>query len=179
MKIIRFESIDSTNTYALKNCDDLEHKTIIVADRQTMGRGRFNRKWISDVEGNIYMSIVLKPKIYSSLNEFLQNITIRMAEIVVEVLDQYLVEKNIKSSIKYPNDVLVNGEKIAGILAEAKTFKNKLKVCVIGVGINLNQQKDLLRELDQPATSLNLVLDRPIDTQEFFFKLVDACEKLC
>ena len=61
-KIIHFETIDSTNTYGLSNFENLQDKTVIIADEQTKGRGRFDRIWVSENYDNIYLSFILKPE---------------------------------------------------------------------------------------------------------------------
>lgn len=160
--ILHFPEIHSTNSYAMENLADLQDRLIIIADKQTMGRGRFDRKWISDKVGNVYLSIVLK-------DIALTNLTPYLAETVCNVLQTY----GIKPQIKEPNDVMVDGKKICGILAQASTQANYLKGMVIGVGVNLNLNDDDLEKIDQPAISLNLLLGKPVNRDDFIEKLLD------
>jgi BirA family biotin operon repressor/biotin-[acetyl-CoA-carboxylase] ligase len=83
------------------------------------------------------------------------------------------IQKEICVSIKAPNDVLVNGKKVAGILAESITKGNKLKGIVLGIGINLNSAAENLQTIDQPATSVSLELGQKINKQEFMQKLIE------
>ena len=163
-----FEELDSTNTYAMKNLHHLNDRQIILASKQTAGRGRLQRKWVSDVVGNIYMSIILKP--HHSINNDLplSNITQYMSVVLAELIKEY----GILPQIKWPNDVLVDGAKIAGILSEASIQGSTLKGFVLGIGVNLNCSQADLESIDQKATSLNLLLNKPIDRDSFAHKLV-------
>lgn len=146
----------------MENLANLPHKQVIIADIQTHGRGQFDRKWISDVIGNVYMSAVLK-------DLPLANYTPHMAEAICIVLECY----DVTPTIKEPNDVMVNNKKIAGILSQSSTRGNKLNGIVIGVGVNLNLTQENLKRIDQPATSLNLLLNQPVDREKFTYKLID------
>lgn len=167
MKMIFFETIDSTNTYAKSNIDDLEDKSVIYTNFQTRGKGRFDRTWINLGSENIYMTIILKPskkfeQNYSNLTQYLSLCLCRLLE-----------EFNIYPKIKWPNDVLVNGKKISGILAEAVFKGQKLKGIVLGIGVNLNANSKEVSNIDRPATSLNLELGKNIDKPEFMKKLLE------
>ena len=166
-QFIKLNVVDSTNSYALKNLSSLEDRQIIVADRQTSGRGRLNRIWKSDSDGNVYMSIILKPS--GAGGNKLLNIPQYMSIIICRLLENY----GVKAEIKWPNDVLVGGQKISGILSEASTRGMTLRGVVLGVGINLNNTEEYLSEIDQPATSLNLLLNMPVDRDLFTEQLVE------
>ncbi len=162
---IHFEELDSTITYLKNNRADLPHGTAVYADRQTAGRGRFNRKWVSQ-EGGLYLSILLKPKD----TRFLANLTQLMAVSVCHALE----ELGADPKIKWPNDVQVNAQKICGILSEAVTEKGRLEAVVVGAGVNVAQEG--LDKIDQPATSLkelgiNTTKERVLDlVLEFFWR---------
>lgn len=143
MQILRFDVLDSTNAYAKRNCSLLADQTVIIARQQTAGRGRLDRKWISQ-EGGLYFSLLLKPQ----KTDFLPNLTQLMALCVCESLRGLGAE----SHLKWPNDVLVNSQKICGILSEALFTKNGFVGLVLGVGVNIAQQD--LDHVGQPATSL-------------------------
>ena len=145
-KILRFDQLDSTNTYAKRNCSLIADQTIIVAKTQTAGRGRLQRKWLSD-QGGLYFSIVLKPQQIC----FLPNLTQLMALAVCQTVCTY----GVPACLKWPNDVLVNGQKICGILSEAVVSKQGVDALILGVGINIGQT-DLTRA-GQPAVSLALL----------------------
>ncbi len=163
--IINFDTIDSTNTYALEHFENLEDKTVITALSQTKGRGRFNRVWVSENRENIYLSIVLKP----TKKDFLPNITQYMSVCCAGVIETY----NVKAQIKYPNDVLVDNKKICGILCESYLKNNIIQGVVLGIGVNLNMPQSVLNTIDRPAVSLNIITGKNINRQEFFNKLVN------
>lgn len=166
---IGFDEIPSTNSYALENIKDLNDKSVIFAQKQTCARGRFNRKWVSDNCENLYFSIVLKPDKNLQTKLPLANLTQYMSVIICEVLELYKV----KPQIKWPNDVLIDGKKIAGILAESSIKGGELNGIVIGVGINLNSTPQELLKIDQKATSLNLETNKKIDKELFLREIID------
>jgi BirA family biotin operon repressor/biotin-[acetyl-CoA-carboxylase] ligase len=160
---IGFEEISSTNTYALENIENLNDKSVIFTEKQTQGRGRFDRVWVSDNSGNLYFSVVLKPADVIDNKLPLANLTQYMSLILCQVLDSY----GVKAQIKWPNDVLVGGKKIAGILAETSIKGAALKGLVLGVGVNLNSSREEIDSINQPATSLNLESNQHIDKKVF------------
>ncbi|MFA6989412.1 MAG: biotin--[acetyl-CoA-carboxylase] ligase [Candidatus Gastranaerophilaceae bacterium] len=168
-----FKELESTNTYGMKNLSTLNDMDIIIASKQTGGRGQFDRKWVSNKNNNVYMSIVLKPFRHAELDSAsfpLTNFSQYMSVVICRVLADY----GINAKIKWPNDVLVNGKKIAGILCESSIQGKKLKGIVIGIGINLNLEQDDIENIDQPATALNLLVKKPVDKDLFIDGLV--CE---
>ena len=168
MKIIGLEETDSTNNYAKINIDTLADRTVIHAKRQTSGRGRLNRKWVDLGEGNLFMSLVLKPS--NSFNEIYPNITQYLSVVLCNVLEFY----GVKPQIKWPNDVLIDGKKIAGILSETVMQGSQFKGLVLGIGVNLNaKQADVDSIPDKIVTSLNLELKTDINLEEFRNKLTD------
>lgn len=167
MNIIYFEKLDSTNTYAKLHIDDLADKDVISTEIQTNGHGRFERKWVDLGSGNIYMTIVLKPSekissIYASLTQYLSI-----------CLCEELEERGLSPQIKWPNDMLLNGKKVCGILAESSIKSGKLKGIALGIGINLNATEINLAQIDRPATSLNLETNKHINKNEFMKKLLE------
>lgn len=168
MREIRLEEIDSTNNYAKLNLDNLADKTVIYAVRQTSGRGRLSRSWVDLGEGNLFMTIVLKPS--GTFDEKYSNLTQYLSVCLCKILESY----GIKPAIKWPNDVLVDGKKIAGILSESiMQASGSLKGIVLGIGVNLNvKNKDIQLIPDKLATALNCEIDRVVDVDVFREKLL-------
>lgn len=168
MGIIFFKKLDSTNTYAKENYKGLKHKDVILAETQTKGRGRYERKWVSN-KGGLYFSIILKPKTIDIKNA--PNLTQAISIAICKTLEKY----DIKPQIKWPNDILIKNKKAVGILSETIFDKNKLKAIVLGVGINIEQKN--INKIDKPATSLKiqgLKIDKNLLLQEIlseFFKI--------
>ena len=144
MKIFGFNTLPSTNTYAVENFDNFENQDIIMAETQTAGKGRKGRKWSSET-GGLYFTLILKPSEIKT--EQISPLTQIMAIAVCKAV------KNLgaKVYLKWPNDVLFDGKKFCGILSEAVTKDNIFKGLVIGVGVNI-EQKVIIS--DKPFTTL-------------------------
>jgi len=156
--ILRFDSIGSTNTEALNQArQGADEGLCVVARRQTAGRGRHGREWISDANAGLYFSIVLRPQIE---NKFLPLITLLTAVAVSDVLGKLY---GIATDIKWANDVHVGGKKICGILAEMTETTRGLAI-VVGIGINL-KSSNLPRELRETATSIEQETDQTPDAE--------------
>jgi len=150
MDIIRkhFTTIDSTNTWAKQNAERLEHDkvTLITADEQTAGRGRFKRSWESPPGLNIYATFcIFMEKHRMDIGNLPQVLSISATK-VLQVLGFH-------SKLKWPNDVMISGKKAAGILCETTPLSDHLCV-VLGIGLNVNMPKEILIKIDRPATSL-------------------------
>lgn len=137
------EETDSTNSDAKRNCN-MEEGTVFLAERQTAGRGRSGRKWESESGLGIWMSILLKP---SAGTENVSSITLVAGLAICRVFRKLGVD----AYIKWPNDIVVNGKKICGILVESLISGNEISV-VAGIGINANHSS-FEEELKDKATS--------------------------
>lgn len=168
--IIELKEIESTNSYAKDNLASLQNGSVVVAQKQSAGRGRFDRKWISDETSNIYMSIVLKPEEAFNNQYPYQNLTQYLSVVVCRVLES---EYKISPTIKWPNDILINCAKLSGILCEAKMQNNTDNALILGLGLNANIKQETLNSIEQKATSLNIILDREIDTNHLISLIID------
>ncbi len=168
MNIISFEKLDSTNTFAKQNLQNLADRTVVSADFQTNGYGRFERLWIDLGTENIYMTFVLKP------SDCLEAEHANLTQYLSVILCQQLEKLGLEPHIKWPNDVLLGGKKVCGILAETVMKNGKLRGIVLGIGVNLNASENNLNLIDRPATSVNLELGHAVDKQVFIKMLVDS-----
>lgn len=151
-------TIDSTNTYAMKQivAKMAEHGTVFFAHEQTAGKGQKDKKWLSETGSNIVISIVIKA---SELKTHLQFYISTVAALAtIDLLKKYTQEK---LSIKWPNDIYINDNKAAGILIENKLMGNIWQWCVVGIGININQQA--FDETIPNATSLSVETNKHYD----------------
>ena len=167
MHTIHLKEIDSTNRYAKSNLDSLEDRTVVHASRQTTGRGRLQRSWVDLGEGNLFLTFVLKPS--NSFNEIFSNLTQYLSVVLCQVLEEY----GLAPQIKWPNDVLINGKKIAGILSETVMQGNNFKGLALGIGVNLNSDFNSLETIDKAATSLNLEINEKVDLETFRTRLIN------
>lgn len=156
MKLIFLEKVDSTNEY-LKRVDFC-HGLCVVAKKQTGGKGRRGKKWISEEEKGLYVSFMfspINPKIAS-----LSSLAFGVAVInTLKGLDD-------RFYLKWPNDIYINGKKVSGILPELLSDR-----LIAGIGINLSYSEEELLSLDVPATSL-LVEGISFDRQKLLEKLI-------
>ena len=166
--IVTLEEVHSTNSYALEFLSSFEDKTVVFTTRQSLGRGRYDRKWICDDTENLYMSIVLKPEINNDYP--FPNLTQYLSVSVCKVLEK---EFNIHPNIKWPNDILVNGAKISGILAETGMLNNQISGVVIGLGLNVNLKQKTLDTIDQNATSIAVLKNQNYDCEKIARMICD------
>ena len=170
MKIHHFETIESTHKYLKENFMNYEDGTVIIADYQTDGIGTHSRTWYSSKK-NITMSILYKPT--CSIDK-LDNLTIEIATSIQSMIwDMY----KIKLDIKYPNDLYLNGKKIAGILTTTNTIGEKINYLIISIGFNVNET-DFPEELEEIATSLKKELGSEFDKEELIKRIIEKIEKL-
>ncbi len=151
MEYIKLSSINSTNTYAKENAKSFDKEiTVIQADIQKQGRGRCDRTFISDNNEGAWFSVVIKPK-----STVISAETVLMMPVLAAAAAASSIESlyNIKSGIKWPNDILINGRKVCGILCESKIIGDIASLIVIGIGINVNQ-KAIHPDILTTATSL-------------------------
>lgn len=157
-KIIWLEEVDSTNDYAKNLVEKGEAEgTLVIVRKQTQGRGREDRKWISP-EGGLYLSFILRPAF--PVKE-LTLITLLSAVAVAEAIEEIT---SLKCQVKWPNDLLLQGKKVCGILTESKVVGEAVEYVVVGIGINVNNSiEELSTGLLYPATSLREKLGYEIE----------------
>lgn len=169
--VIYFPKTDSTNLRAKTAGEQGSlHGTLFVADQQTAGRGRRGRRWESPVGENVYMTLLLRPKISPDKAAML---TLVMALSVAEGLWQAC---QVRAEIKWPNDLVVNGRKICGILTEMIAEVDYIHYVVIGIGINVNQ-REFPGDLKGTATSLRNETGRQIVRGEMIVRILERFEK--
>jgi BirA family biotin operon repressor/biotin-[acetyl-CoA-carboxylase] ligase len=163
-KIFFSREVGSTNDWAkelaLIGADD---GSVVVAETQTAGRGRLDRGWVSP-RGGLWLSVIFRPKVKPAEAVGLVFVAgLAVAEVLRELY-------GLEVETKWPNDVLVDGRKVCGILSEMSTIGEKVNYAIIGVGVNANfdVKKALPRELWENATSLESVLGRRISLEDLF-----------
>lgn len=145
--IIHFDTIGSTNDYGKEIAGKEIEGTVIISEEQTKGKGRLGRNWHSKAGEGIWMSIILKPDMTPYKAPF---ITLIAGASIVKALN----ELGIEASIKWPNDIIVNGRKICGILTELSAEIERINHIVLGMGINVKTM-DFSPEISDIATSLS------------------------
>ncbi len=163
-RIELFDSLPSTNREAVQLAQaDVEHGTVVIAERQTAGRGRLSRTWFSPPGGNLYCSIILKAAHSPERpTEWLSWLPLVSALAAAEAIEQV---SPIRISVKWPNDLLISERKAGGILCESGTGTRSDPFQIIGIGINVNgDEEDWPIDLRGSATSIwqerKMVIDR-------------------
>lgn len=142
---------------------------VVLAERQTRGRGRFSREWVSQPGQNLSLSIVLRPTL-----ERLRALNMAAS---VALVDAIRAATGLAATVKWPNDVRVDGRKVAGILIEARTTSSSPGYAVLGVGLNVNHDPTPSLPPPAEATSLAAALGRPVDrlaVLQAFLRSLDA-----
>ncbi len=170
-KLLVFKNLDSTNLTAKDLArDGAEEGTVILAQKQRKGRGRFDRIWQSP-KGGVYVSLILRPHINP---EKVSLLPIGAALVVAKTIESY----GLHPTIKWPNDVRVNGKKIAGILLESEIKGDTLNYVIVGIGVNVNIDSRLLSaDIRLRSTSLKSEIGTTVEFFDFlrrFFREFDA-----
>lgn len=171
--IYYYHQIESTNIEAHSLAlDGALEGTVVLADSQWGGKGRFQRSWHSPPSANIYTSIILRPQIpLSSASQ----IPILAGVAVAETLHQYCPGR---IQLKWPNDVLIGEKKISGILSQAKMTAKHLDFIILGIGINVNMNHGhFSEEIRETATSLTMEAGREISRQDVLISLYENLGK--
>jgi BirA family biotin operon repressor/biotin-[acetyl-CoA-carboxylase] ligase len=165
-----YPSLPSTNDVAkTRSQEGAKEGMVIVAEEQTAGRGRIKRRWLSP-RGGIALSIILYPPL-----DYLSSLIMVASLAVAGSIERVT---GLKAQIKWPNDVLVNGKKVCGILVESDVRGNKVDYAVIGIGINVNLKLSEFPQIAPMATSLSQELGRDVSRREIVRSLLTEAERL-
>lgn len=159
-EIYYFPELKSTNIIAkekaLHRSEGINEGTVIIAERQSAGKGRLGRKWFSPA-GGIWLSIILYPQLSPS---YISRITLMTAVAAVKAIK---ICTQIKSQIKWPNDILINEKKVCGILTEMSAELDIINWVVVGIGVNVNiKQQEFPEDIRERTTSLKEVLGKKV-----------------
>ena len=170
-RTVYFDATDSTNIQARRLAEaHAPHGTLVVSDRQDGGKGRRGRSWASPSGVGIWMSLILRPEIAPSSASML---TLAAALAVREGIQE---ETGLSPLIKWPNDLVLNGKKICGILTEMSTELMEIQYVITGIGINVNQ-REFPSEIRDTATSLSLEAGRCFRRSSLIAAILKAFEK--
>jgi len=165
------ETIESTQLRAKELAKEkIPNGTIVMAGMQTNGIGTHGRKWLTDKDKNILMTMILFPECKI---EKLEGLTIMIANTLKEVIyDLYKIEAH----VKIPNDLMLNSKKIAGILTETKVENEIVKTLFVGIGMNVNQEK-FPEEIENIATSLKNEIGEEFDKEQLVSEFLSRFER--
>jgi BirA family biotin operon repressor/biotin-[acetyl-CoA-carboxylase] ligase len=165
-----FPQVGSTNDLALVWArEDAPDWSLVVADAQTAGRGRGQRRWVTESGGGLAMSLVLRPS-QAEVDFFT-----RFTALAGLGLTQALSGLGLSAQIKWPNDILIASKKIAGVLVEADWESDRVEAVVIGLGVNVTPQAVPPKEsLRYPATAVEILLRTPVDRWALLAEIIRA-----
>ena len=170
-----YQELGSTNQVA----DDLAFQgappfSLVVADSQTTGKGRYGRSWVTQPGKALAFSLILDPEPSLIENNQLEKISGLGALAVAETLSETLA---LDAEIKWPNDVLVNGKKVAGVLVDINWSGTDLKAVVLGIGINVSEGSVPDSPLNYPASSLEELAGKKISRLDLLFEVIQSLLK--
>ena len=160
-----FSQIPSTNRWLRENASKCTPGTLVLANAQESGRGRFDRVWRSPEDRNLYMSLLLQPDNIPMLS------WPHLTQVAAITLAQFYVELGVDAYVKWPNDILWNKHKMCGILSE-RTSRNAGFALVLGIGININSTEEDFTGLDRLAASLSMALGFRINREVFLSEFI-------
>ncbi|OPY73772.1 MAG: Bifunctional ligase/repressor BirA [Syntrophorhabdus sp. PtaU1.Bin002] len=172
-KIIYKDNLDSTNSFAFKLALGGEPEgTCIIAETQKSGKGRLGRKWFSPAGKNLYMSVLLRPRIPPSA---VYPITFLSSLAVYDTVETLV---HVRPILKWPNDVLIAGRKVCGTLLELSTEADMVRFVIVGIGLNINMKEDETEEeIRQKATSFLMEARKSFERTAVCGILLDNLER--
>jgi len=171
--IHHFQTIDSTNSkayqLALEGADEGE---VVLSESQEKGRGRLGRQWFSPPCLNLYLSVILRPKIPLHQAPL---ITLMAAVATTDAIRKF---SELLPQIKWPNDILLRGRKVAGLLNEIHSEMDRIHFVILGIGVNLNMdEKNVSEEIQSIATSLRIEMGETVSRKAFLQSLLLELER--
>ena len=162
-----YRYVESTSSTQLLLPVEAPEGSVVVAGEQTAGRGRLGRRWLAPAGTSLLCSIQLRPRIESARLPELTGVAARACAEAIEAVT------GLSPEVKHPNDLLLGGRKVAGVLAEAREDR-----VVLGIGINVNvAEADLPTEIDLPATSLLMESGQETDRAELLVEVLERLER--
>jgi BirA family biotin operon repressor/biotin-[acetyl-CoA-carboxylase] ligase len=169
-RLILFKRLKSTNTWAMENLNSCRHGDVICTVYQTKGRGRLSRSWVTPKGKCLTLSIVL--------NEFrADQMKPILGQVMALTVARLLENEKIPVRLKWPNDILVNGRKIAGILSESD-FDNHMVILGVGINVNLDPNEVSSLPFERPITSMMMETGLPFDLEEIRKRFTEEAESI-
>ena len=170
-RVVYYETVGSTNDIAKQLAEAGEPEgTVVIADEQTAGRGRMARTWIAPARSSILMSLILRPALTP-----LQLARATMA-VALGACDAIVAETQLDARLKWPNDILLNGKKCAGILAEANILDDQVQYVIVGLGVNVNFSAKSVESIPPDAATIADELGRSFPRIQLVQSILRAVE---
>lgn len=165
------DEVESTNSYLMDKQNNIrESGTVVLAEKQTSGKGRKDREWLSQKDQNLTFSVLLtgNKKLLKKLNMINFAAALAVANSIENLFP-------LKTEVTWPNDVLVNGKKVSGILIESSSQGSKIDRVVVGIGVNVNQNV-FQGKFNLTPTSIRNEIDRTIDRERLLAEILNIFE---
>jgi BirA family biotin operon repressor/biotin-[acetyl-CoA-carboxylase] ligase len=168
-----FSEISSTNTHARALAENgAGEGEIVIADAQSAGRGRLGRRWSSPPYANLYFSIILRPKLAPA---HVPQTTLMAAVALADTVAAFIPGL---PTIKWPNDIMLDGKKLAGILTEVSCDAERVNYVILGIGVNLNYPREMMPdEVRERATSVFESTQKTVSRESFLKGLIHALDR--
>ncbi|MEE9190453.1 MAG: biotin--[acetyl-CoA-carboxylase] ligase [Candidatus Neomarinimicrobiota bacterium] len=169
--ILPFDELDSTNSQALRlHRSNITNGLVIVTDKQTGGRGRRGNNWHSTPGKSLTFSVIIFPDV-PLINSGLLSLLAGVA--VAETMEKY----DIEAKLKWPNDIIIFDKKIGGLLCETRVVQNQVDTFVIGIGLNINEDRiDFPETIVNSATSVKIILNKIVQRESVLIHLLSQLE---
>ena len=171
--IHHFQTLDSTNSKAYQLAlNGAEEGEVVISESQEKGRGRLGRQWFSPPYLNLYLSVILRPKISPHQASL---ITLMAAVATADAIEKF---SGLRPLIKWPNDILLRDRKVAGLLNEIHSETDRIHFVILGIGVNLNMDEKMFsKEIRTVATSLKREMGQTVSRKAFLQSLLQELEK--
>ncbi len=168
-----FHEIDSTNNHARRLAQQgAPEGEVVIAEQQAQGRGRLGRSWVSPPYVNLYFSVILRPAL---LPIHAPQITLAAAVALADAVAAFVPRPPV---IKWPNDILIDGQKLAGVLTESSCNSERIEFVILGIGVNVNFPRSLMvDEIRERATSLMEIGQKSVSREAFFRRLIQDLDR--
>ncbi len=168
-----FAEIDSTNAYARRLAEQgAGEGAVIIAEAQTRGRGRLGRSWVSPPFVNLYFSVILRPRLPPV---HAPQLTLMAAVALADTIASFI---GTPPAIKWPNDILVGGKKLAGVLTESSCDSERIEFVILGIGVNLNYPVASMPEvIRERATSIVSLTQKNVSREAFVRRLIQDLDR--
>ncbi|MEO5367072.1 MAG: biotin--[acetyl-CoA-carboxylase] ligase [Magnetococcus sp. WYHC-3] len=170
--LLFFREVDSTNRQLAKFAVEAAEGLTLVADHQTAGRGRMGRAWFSPSGVNVHLSVLLRPSV--SLSQ-VPSLPLVVGCVVARAMEKFVAQAPIK--LKWPNDLLINGRKISGILCEMTAETDGVQYVIVGIGLNVNLTSHRMpQDMQQTATSIRIESGRHVSRADVVAEILNQLE---
>src|SRR4030095_8603048 len=172
-KLYYFAEIDSTNACARRRAErGANEGGVVIAEAQTRGRGRLGRSWVSPPFVNLSFSVILRPQLAPV---HAPQLTLMAAVALADTIASFI---GAPPTIKWPNDILVGGKKLAGVLTESSCDSERIEFVILGIGVTLNYPVPLMREVIRGrATSIVTLTQNNVSREAFVRRLIQDLDR--